>query len=163
MTDGEQMVIPRYILRDLIYAEQKQYEQAMSLLKRPLDLVEPTGNPEHIAVVLNNLAALSQEREEFEQSLGYAGRALVYSEQTGKPHPVAMCLDNLGGIYRKLGQCHKAIELHAHCLALAGRLGDPFKKLQFQQCERLVTCYETLGEQEKSAEYRLRAEQLKEQ
>jgi len=106
---------------------------------------------------------LSQEREEFEQALGYAERALVYSEQTGKPHPVAMCLNNLGGIYRKQGQWHKAIELHARCLALAARLGDPFKKLQFQQCECLATCYEALGEQEKSAEYRLRAEQLKEQ
>lgn len=146
-----------------IYAEQKHYEQAMSLLKRSLDLVEPTGNPEHIALVLNNLAGLSQEREEFEQALGYAERALAYSEQTGKPYPVAMCLNNLGGMYRKLEQWHKAIELHARCLALAERLGDPFKKLQFQQCECLVTCYEALGEQEKSTEYRLRAEQLKEQ
>jgi tetratricopeptide (TPR) repeat protein len=94
---------------------QPKLPDALSLLKRALEVTEGALGPDHpdTATMLNNLATTYRGLGEVDKALPLQQRALKIAEGAlGPDHPdMATMLNNLAAIYRGLGEVDKALPL----------------------------------------------------
>lgn len=99
------------------------YEEALSLYKRALDISEKNLGHEHphIATTLNNLAKLHGKMDNCEEALSLYKRAIsIFEKNLGSEDPyVAIALNNLAGIHESMGNyeealllCERALKIH---------------------------------------------------
>jgi len=83
---------------------QGQYDRAIVVAKKALDVAERTVGPDHpnVATSLNNLAALYQAQGQYAQAEPLYKRSLAIREKAlGPNHPdVAQSLENLAELYK---------------------------------------------------------------
>ncbi|MGH8760081.1 MAG: tetratricopeptide repeat protein, partial [Burkholderiales bacterium] len=85
-----------------------QYDRAVSVAKKALDVAERAVGPNHpsVATILNNLAELYRAQGQYAQAEPLLKRSLAIQEKAlGPDHPdVATSLENLAVLYRATKQ-----------------------------------------------------------
>jgi tetratricopeptide (TPR) repeat protein len=112
-----------------LYRHMENYEKALPLYQRALEISKNVFGPQHPNVVttLNNLAELSKNMGDYEKALPLYQRALeIYENALGPQHPdVATTLDNLAGLYRAMGNYEKALLLNQRALEIYENILGP--------------------------------------
>ncbi len=94
-----------------------QYDRAMVVAKKALDVAEKAMGPNHpdVAQSLNNLGSLYHDQGQYAQAEPLYKRSLAIREKAlGPDHPdVAESLNNLAELYRKTGRDTEAESLEA--------------------------------------------------
>jgi tetratricopeptide (TPR) repeat protein len=102
--------------------QQGQYDRAVVVAKKALDVAEKTFGPNHpnVGASLNNLAELYRAQGQYTAAEPLYRRSLAISEQAlGPDHPdVAASLNNLAGLYPQ------ARPVRRHRAALQALAGD---------------------------------------
>ena len=97
--------------------EKGQYDRAVVVAKKALDVAEKAVGPNHpsVATSLNNLAALYRAQGQYAQAEPLHKRALaIWEKALGPDHPdVATSLENMAELYRKIGRAKEAESLAA--------------------------------------------------
>ena len=95
-----------------------QYDRAVVVAKKALDVAEKAVGPHHPAVAtsLNNLAELYRAQGQYAQAEPLYKRSLAIREKAlGPDHPnVATSLENMAALYRKIGRTKEAESLDKH-------------------------------------------------
>ncbi|AKB26875.1 hypothetical protein MSSIT_0156 [Methanosarcina siciliae T4/M] len=120
-----------------LYESLGDYEKALLLCQRALEIYGKVLGPEHtdVAINLNNLALLYSHIGDYEKALPLFQRALEISEEKqGSEHPddpfyraavIATTLDNLAGLYYQMGDYEKALLLCQRALEIYEKMQGP--------------------------------------
>jgi tetratricopeptide (TPR) repeat protein len=99
-----------------------EYQKALPLLQRALEIREKELGPEHPATAtsLNNLAMLYDAMGNYQKALPLLQRALkIREKQLGPEHPdTAISLNNLAALYVNMGDYPKALPLYQRALEI---------------------------------------------
>ena len=110
--EGEWKILNREVAS--LY-QQGQYDSAVVVAKKALELAEKNVGPDHpdVAMSLNNLAELYRTQGQYVQAEPLYKRALaIYEKAFGPDHPnVATSLNNLAELYRATNRVKEAEEL----------------------------------------------------
>lgn len=110
------------------YSNLGEYERAMELLQRSVDLRagDDSVDPSALAVSVENLAETNRKQRNYDAAVAGYRRALELRQAIhGLEHAeVARVLGELGGAYGSANRSEKALETYREALAMKRRLGD---------------------------------------
>ncbi|MGH2442609.1 MAG: ATP-binding protein, partial [Chloroflexota bacterium] len=103
---------------------QGDYETAISLHHRCLELRKQIGDTAGVAMTLNNLGAVAEQQGRREEAQDYYERSLETQRAGDDTWSLAVVLGNLVGVLTERGEYARATELGEESLALWRVLGD---------------------------------------
>jgi len=128
---------------------QGQYDRAVEMTKKALEVAEKAGGPNHpdVATSLNNLAEMYRTQGRYAQAEPLYKRALaIYEKALGPDHPdVATSLNNLAELYRTQGQYAQAEPLYKRSLAIWEKALGPDHPYVAQSLNNLGLLYDNLA------------------
>jgi len=151
------------LLNDMGYYLEKiaQYEQALPLYLRALEILEKVLGKEHpdVATSLNNLAMLYNSQGKYEEALPLYLRALeIWEKVLGKEHPnVATSLNNLALLYDDQGKYEEALPLYLRALEIFEKALGKEHPLVATSLNNLAELYRNQGKYEEALPLHLRA------
>lgn len=126
-----------------------QYQEAIPLAERALEINEKERGPEHpdTAQSLNNLAALYQAGGAYAKAEPLYQRALAIAEKVLGPNDpnTATALNNLATLYRITGAYSKAEPLYLRALTIRESVLGPKHPDTASALNNLATLYQTTG------------------
>jgi tetratricopeptide (TPR) repeat protein/CHAT domain-containing protein len=109
----------------IIYANQGQVEQAISLYEQSLQLEEQIGNVQGKAATLHGLASIYANQGQVEQAIELFKQSLALEEQIGYVQGKAMTLSWLGELAHQQSDDDSAIAYLSEAAAILQRIGSP--------------------------------------
>ena len=144
---------------------QGQYDRAIVVAKKALDVAERTVGPDHpnVATSLNNLAALYQAQGQYAQAEPLYKRSLAIREKAlGLGHLlVATSLNNLALLYKTQGQYAQAEPLFKRSLAIREKALGPNHPNVAQSLENLAELYKATNRPTEAEALKKRAEAIR--
>ncbi|MCX8110807.1 MAG: CHAT domain-containing protein, partial [Syntrophorhabdaceae bacterium] len=130
------------------------YQKALPLYERSLDITEKSLGPEHpdVALSLHYLASLYSDLGDYQKALPLFERSLEIREKMlGPEHPdVADSLNNLATLYSNLGDYQKALPLYERSLEIAEKSLSPEHPYVAGSLHNLANHYFNLGDYQKA-------------
>ena len=131
-----------------------QYQKALPLVQRALEINEKALGPEHpdLAVSLNNLAGLYQAMGAYDKALPLYQRALAIREKALGPEApaTAASLNNLGALYWAMSAYDKALPLYQRALAIREKTLGPEHPDTSVSLNNLAGLYQAMGAYDKA-------------
>ncbi|HZR39676.1 MAG TPA: tetratricopeptide repeat protein [Ktedonobacteraceae bacterium] len=138
-----------------IYQYQGVWQQALDKYKQALAL-QSAGTTQ----VIHAIGSLYQQQQQWEQALNYYESLLPLFEIIGNATAIPQLLSTIGNLYSQQGKWQQAIETYTKLLTLSHQAPYSDKWQEVAVLQALATCYEQLGDHQKSLEYQQSAEQL---
>lgn len=116
--------------------QKEDYEKALPLLKKGLQLAESAREPLEQAHILNLIGLVHSKRSQMQQAMDYYKRALLlYQSYTGSDANIARSaqansagvLNNLGNAAHKSGLFQEELKYQSEALKIREDIGDKFK------------------------------------
>jgi tetratricopeptide (TPR) repeat protein len=107
-----------------LYLSQGDYDEAIELYQRFLELSEETGHLFGIGMAANNLGSVYTHKGDYDKTIPLFKKKLTISEKIGNKVGIAMAANNLGWIYCQEKNFNEAIELYEKALSIVKELGD---------------------------------------
>jgi tetratricopeptide (TPR) repeat protein len=113
------------------------------------------------AVCLNGIGLIHYYQGNAGKALQFYQQALEISVELDFPRDLAAVHHKIADVYQSRGQYRRAAEQYNKALRLYERLGQGFESDVVEELERLAACNLALGEIEKTVEYEIRAQQIR--
>ncbi|MGB5942669.1 MAG: tetratricopeptide repeat protein [Leeuwenhoekiella sp.] len=113
-----------YISQAAIYADVKDYENALKLYFKVLDQSKNIRDPRIETVALSNIGLIHHEREDYTKALKYQQKALDLSEKYSFENFKPNILNNLAIAYHRMDSLPQAIRYFKQTIASAPKAGD---------------------------------------
>jgi CHAT domain-containing protein/Tfp pilus assembly protein PilF len=144
----------------------REYQKALPLLERALEIREKQLGPEHPATAgsLNDLAMLYDQMGEYQKVLPLLERALeIRKKQLGPEHPdTATSLYDLAFVYAKMGEYQKALPLSQRALEIREKQLGPEHPDTAGSLNDLAFVYSNMGDYQKALPLYQRALEIRE-
>lgn len=99
------------------FARLRQFDKALSVQQRALEIMQPSGNLRDIARLLNNIGTTGKAKGDYVLATRYLTEALKLKRQFATPEELAGNLTNLALIYFDQGKNTQASEAFAEAIA----------------------------------------------
>ncbi|MFQ5812851.1 MAG: tetratricopeptide repeat protein [Anaerolineae bacterium] len=107
---------------------QGQYEEAIRLCQRSLDMVEKlpenADSRKERARIYNNLGSIYLHQSDYPRAIEHFEKSLAIRLENGDTHGTAVLYNNLGLAYDRQGNYDKAFEYHRQSFELKKEIGD---------------------------------------
>jgi class 3 adenylate cyclase/tetratricopeptide (TPR) repeat protein len=123
-----------YALNDIgkLYAKMKEYDKAVSYLKRGYEIAKALDAKNDMAITLEGLAFTLKEKGDYASSLKYFKEAESAADETGAKYLLKDIYGGLSSLYAGMGDYSKAFNYQTRLLAIKDTIYniDQDKKLQ---------------------------------
>lgn len=130
------------------------YEEALILQTRALEIAEKVLGPEHgsTGVAMNLVASTHEELAQYEQALSLRTRALaIFEREVGPEHPNAIVtLAKVASLQMKLGQHEQALTLGMRSLVRFEKVLGPEHPATVAQLADLANTHRVLGQHDEA-------------
>ncbi len=110
----------------IIYFDKENYDTAVSLYTRAMNIRRQLKDEPGIAKLHNKIGIVYQNQGLLEQALGHQMKALELFEKYKDDKGISYSLNNLGTIYQSLGRYDEAIKYHEKSIAIKEKIGDSY-------------------------------------
>ena len=107
-----------------IYLDWENLGEAVILLQQSVELDENTGNLQHKAASLHQLAVIEGQIGNFDEAINLYHESLELNKNIGEVRNQTVSLHNLAVIYARKGNFYEAINLNQQSLELSEKIGD---------------------------------------
>ncbi len=105
-----------YIHISQILIKQKEYEKALSYLKKSLPHIHSGGNKRHLSVVLNNIGISQRGLKNYDDALAYLQKSLALRKEKGNSKTVAVIQSEIGNTYFEMESYVEALHYQKKAL-----------------------------------------------
>jgi tetratricopeptide (TPR) repeat protein len=106
------------------YAKLGQYQRALDIHLRVLEMRRPLQEPLGLGITLHNIGDCYERLGNKQKALEFFNESLVYLQKAGNHFYTASTLINLGLLYESLGEKEKALDYLNQALKIRQRLND---------------------------------------
>jgi CHAT domain-containing protein len=106
------------------YAKLGQYQRALDIHLRVLEMRRPLQEPLGLGITLRNIGDCYEHLGNKQKALEFFNESLPFMEKAGNHFYTASTLVNLGLIYESLGQKEKALDYFTQTLQVRQRIND---------------------------------------
>jgi tetratricopeptide (TPR) repeat protein len=106
------------------YRAVAQFEQAIRLLEKALQLARKIGNRKEMGMLLSCLGSAYRDLGHLNKAIKFYDQALYIAREISDHKSEEWILDTQGSIYRRIGQIGKALQANKQALSIAHRIGD---------------------------------------
>jgi len=145
----------------IVYANQGNYEQALSYYEKSLNINEELGDKSGIATTNNNIGSIYADQGNYELALFYNEKCLNIDKELGDKDGMATSYNNIGLIYKEQGNYEQALSYYEKSLNINEELGD--KHGMATSYNNIGNIYAEQGNYEQALEYHDRSLKINEE
>jgi len=144
-----------------IYRELGNFTEALDYYQKAFEISQHIRDSVTTAACLNGIGLIHYYQGNAGKALQFYRQALEISVELEFPRDLAAAHHNIADVYLSRRQYRRAAEQYNKALRLYERLGQGFESDVVEELERLAACNLALGEIEKTVNYKIRAQQIR--
>ena len=146
-----------------IYRKLGNFTEALDYYQQAMEISQHIRDSVTTASCLNGIGIIHYYLGDTRKALQFYQQSLGISVQLGFPRDLAEVYHNIADVYLSKGQYRRAAEQYNKALRLYEGLGQGFESDVAEELERLAACSLALGEIEKTVNYEIRAQHVRNQ